>query len=153
MSRITPDRSRGADAYGDPSAEGRMASSPDLPEEAPLPPADPARPNPGVCPHCGQQQPNPVNTFATGSNFNDPSLRSGTREFDNPLEPDGESAHRVRLWVRDLYPQAANHPDATERVLAAIIAPGDFTYNQIDAVVRAEVSRLDALRRRPAQEV
>jgi hypothetical protein len=64
-----------ADRYGDPSALGRMATSAGLPDTK-LPPTaaevDPTPPNPGPCPHCGQERPNPVNTFATGGNSRAP---------------------------------------------------------------------------------
>ena len=56
--------------YGDRRALGRMASGPSNPE--PLLPrtaaeVDPAPPNPGPCPTCGQPRPNSVNSFCTGS--------------------------------------------------------------------------------------
>lgn len=57
------------DLYGDRSALGRMASGPTTPEPV-LPRTaselDPAPPNPGPCPCCGQPRANLVNTFATG---------------------------------------------------------------------------------------
>jgi hypothetical protein len=153
--RVHFDPSRGPDAYGDPSALNGAATSAASPPEA-LPPTaaqlDPPPPNPGVCPTCGQQRPNPLNTFATGAATSDPSLRIASREYDNPLEPEGEDAHRVCLSVRDLYPTARQLPDAIERVIASIIgaSEGNFTYHQIDAVVRAEAARLDALDRAQA---
>jgi hypothetical protein len=53
---------------GDPSALARMASGPNNPEPPLTPTAadiDPAPPDPGLCPTCGQRRPNLVNTFAT----------------------------------------------------------------------------------------
>jgi len=50
---------------------------------------DPAPPDPGPCPTCGRERPNPLNTFATGS----PALAVPTRMPDDPPDPDGPEAH------------------------------------------------------------
>lgn len=70
------------DRYGDKSALARMASGPSNPEP-PMPRTaaeiDPAPPDPGPCPTCGQPRANAVNQFATGSRAH-PSLRTPVRE-------------------------------------------------------------------------
>ena len=120
----------------DQSATGSWSPPLDLPPTAAE--QDPAPANPGPCPTCGQQRPNPINTFATGGSTNDPSLRIGTRDENSPLEPDGEDAYRVRGLVRDGF--------SAEEIVAAT----SFTYAQIEEVARLEVERIA---RRQGQEV
>lgn len=57
------------DIYGDRSALGRLASgrgNPEPPLTRTAAEIDPAPPDPGPCPCCGQPRANPLNTYATG---------------------------------------------------------------------------------------
>jgi hypothetical protein len=78
--------------YGDPSALAHMATSSDSPPLDLSPTAVEAHPAPadlGPCPCCGQQRPNPLNTFATGSKGH-PSLHIRERhETDAPDPQEG----------------------------------------------------------------
>jgi hypothetical protein len=99
--------------------------------------ADPPPPNPGVCPECGQQRPNPLNRFATGGH-GDPSLNLQTRDVDSELVPDGEDAQRVRVMFRE------------GSTVEQIVASTSFTYDQVLPVAVAESERQ---RRLHGQEV
>jgi hypothetical protein len=115
----------------DQSATGSWSPPLDLPPTAAE--QDPAPANLGPCPTCGQQRPNVVNSFATGSRATDPSLHISVRDVDSPLEPDGELAERVRGLVRDGL--------SAEEIVAAT----DLTYTQVEGVARAEVARIARL--------
>lgn len=114
----------------DNAATSHLSPPLDLPPTAAE--QDPAPPDPGRCPTCGQQRPNPINSFATGSSVNHPSLHLATREPDSPLEPDGEDAHRVRGLLRSGY--------SVEEIASSV----DLTPAQVEGVARFEAARLQS---------
>jgi hypothetical protein len=68
-----------------------MATGPDLAQPPHFPTAaeiDPAPPDPGPCPECGQPRANRLNEFATGSRAH-PALRVSAREVTDAPDPDG----------------------------------------------------------------
>jgi hypothetical protein len=95
---LVPAGAVGPDRYGDPSSLAGMATTsdsppPDLPKTAAE--IDPAPADLGPCPTCGQDRPNPINTFATGSRSH-PSLHVHERQSTDEPDPDGPDGLRSR---------------------------------------------------------